>query len=126
MATRKKNPAAVALGRKGGLKGGPARAAKLTPEQRSASARKAVLARWAKTGSAGSHTAAKRSDPVKSDGKLHQPAEAPAPGASVVSASDHALLTLLQRLKTTNDAKEIRQLADELERVIFHRQFQNA
>jgi len=41
-----KNPAAVALGRLGGLKGGKARAARLTPEERSASARKAVLARW--------------------------------------------------------------------------------
>jgi len=36
------------IGRKGGLKGGPARAATLTPEQRSESARKAVRARWAK------------------------------------------------------------------------------
>jgi len=44
----RKNPAAVALGRKGGRKGGPARAAKLTPEERSESARKAVLARWEK------------------------------------------------------------------------------
>jgi len=43
---RRKNPFAVALGRKGGLKGGPARAASMTPEQRSESARKAVLARW--------------------------------------------------------------------------------
>jgi hypothetical protein len=43
-----KDPAAVALGRKGGLKGGPARAAKMTPEERRESARKAVLARWAK------------------------------------------------------------------------------
>ena len=42
----KKDPAAVALGRKGGLKGGPARAAKLTPEQRAESARKAAKARW--------------------------------------------------------------------------------
>ncbi|MGH3036486.1 MAG: hypothetical protein ACRDMU_04825 [Gaiellaceae bacterium] len=41
-----KNPAAVALGRKGGLKGGKARAAKMTPEQRSESARKAAQARW--------------------------------------------------------------------------------
>jgi hypothetical protein len=48
MAKRRKNPYAVALGRKGGLKGGPARAANLTPEQRSESARSAVLARWAK------------------------------------------------------------------------------
>ena len=42
----KKNAAAVALGRKGGLKGGKARAAKLTPEQRADSARKAARARW--------------------------------------------------------------------------------
>ena len=43
-----KDPSAVALGRKGGLKGGPARAAKLTPEQRRESARKAAIARWNK------------------------------------------------------------------------------
>jgi hypothetical protein len=45
---KKKNPHAVALGRLGGLKGGKARTAKLTPEQRTELARKAVLARWAK------------------------------------------------------------------------------
>jgi hypothetical protein len=48
MPKTKKNPAAVALGRLGGLKGGKARAAKLSPEQRSEIARRAVLARWAK------------------------------------------------------------------------------
>jgi hypothetical protein len=49
MATKsKKNPAAVALGRLGGLKGGPALAAKMTPVQRKAAARKAALARWSK------------------------------------------------------------------------------
>lgn len=41
-----KNPAAVALGRLGGKKGGKARAAKLTKEQRSEIARKAAQARW--------------------------------------------------------------------------------
>jgi len=41
-----KDPAAVALGRKGGLVGGKARAAKLTPKQRSDIARKAAAARW--------------------------------------------------------------------------------
>lgn len=41
-----KDPNAVALGRKGGLKGGKARAAKLTPEQRSVIAKKAAKARW--------------------------------------------------------------------------------
>ncbi len=43
-----KDPAAVALGRRGGLKGGPAQARKLTPKQRSESARKAAAARWGK------------------------------------------------------------------------------
>jgi hypothetical protein len=48
MTTRKKHPYAVALGRRGGLKGGPARAAKLTPKERQASARRAAQARWAR------------------------------------------------------------------------------
>jgi hypothetical protein len=43
-----KDPAAVALGRKGGLKGGKARAASMTPEQRSEAARKAAAVRWKK------------------------------------------------------------------------------
>lgn len=41
-----KNPAAVALGRMGGLKGGKARAEAMTQKQRSASAKKAAKARW--------------------------------------------------------------------------------
>jgi hypothetical protein len=44
----RKNPHAVALGRKGGLKGGPARAKALTPERLSAIGKKAIQARWAK------------------------------------------------------------------------------
>lgn len=43
-----KNPAAVALGRRGGAKGGKARAEKLTPEQRSQIARQAAQIRWAR------------------------------------------------------------------------------
>jgi hypothetical protein len=43
---REKDPAAIARGRLGGAKGGPARAAKLTAEQRSESARRAAKARW--------------------------------------------------------------------------------
>jgi hypothetical protein len=43
-----KNPAAVELGRLGGLKGGAARAAKLTPKKRSQIAAKAAKARWGK------------------------------------------------------------------------------
>ena len=43
-----KNPAAVALGRLGGLKGGKARAESLTAKKRSAIAKKAAAARWHK------------------------------------------------------------------------------
>jgi len=43
-----KNPAAVLLGRKGGLKGGKARAAKLSAQKRSQIAKKAANARWQK------------------------------------------------------------------------------
>lgn len=43
-----KNAAAVELGRLGGKKGGAARAAKLSPEERSGIAKKAAAGRWAK------------------------------------------------------------------------------
>jgi len=43
-----KNPAAVMLGRLGGLKGGKARAVKLTAQERSAIAKRAAQARWQK------------------------------------------------------------------------------
>lgn len=46
--TEGKNPNAVALGRLGGLKGGKARASKMTPDQRKALAQKAAKARWQK------------------------------------------------------------------------------
>jgi hypothetical protein len=42
----KKNPAAVALGRLGGLKGGKARMEKLSAKRRSEIAKKAARARW--------------------------------------------------------------------------------
>ncbi len=45
-----KNPAAVVLGRKGGLKGGKARAKVLTPEQRKAISQKGGLAKAARWG----------------------------------------------------------------------------
>src|ERR1700682_4435831 len=98
MTIRRKNAAAVALGRKGGKKGGPARAAKLTPEQRSESARKAVKARWAKA----------------------------KPPTAALNTSDQALLTLLKRIKATDNPIEIRRLTNQLERVIFHKQFRHA
>jgi hypothetical protein len=108
----RKNGAAVALGRKGGLKGGLARATRLTPAQRSASASAsaAVRVRWAKAGKiAVSNT----------------PAETVST-ASTADTSDRALAALLERLRTTTDLAEIRQLSDKIERVVFHKQFENA
>lgn len=45
---KRKNPAAVSLGRLGGLKGGKARAAALSPRRRSEIAREAARRRWSK------------------------------------------------------------------------------
>ena len=48
-----KDPAAVSLGRKGGLKGGRARAEALSPAKRKAIAKNAAAIRWATRSSAG-------------------------------------------------------------------------
>jgi len=93
---KKKNPAAVALGRKGGKKGGPARAAKLTPEQRSESARKAVRTRWSKA------------------------------NTPVLDTSKKALHACLKRIKEAKNEDELRRLTQELQRIVFRRQYQNA
>lgn len=108
---KKKNPAAVALGRKGGKRGGPARAAKLTPEQRSESARRAVQARWAK-----GKTVGRRRKEIN---------EAP-PAATALDTSKKALHLCLKRIKEAKDETEIRRLTGELQRIVFHRQYQNA
>ena len=57
---KRKNPAAVALGRKGGKKGGKARAANLTPEQLAEIGRKGAAVRWAKHLPTGSQSAERR------------------------------------------------------------------
>ena len=45
---------------------------------------------------------------------------------TVADTSDHALLALLKRIKATNNPTELRSLSDEVERVIYHKQFKNA
>jgi hypothetical protein len=101
-AQKKKDPAAVAPGRKGGKKGGLARAAKLTPAERSEGARKAVQARWAKLKANGSET------------------------APVMDTSKKALSACLKRIKETSAEKEILRLTEQLQRIIFRRQYRNA
>jgi len=127
IAKRKKDPAAVALGRKGGKKGGLARAAKLTPAQRSESARKAVQARWAKAKT-------KRSaDYIVNKGETadmktfneFQIDEATSSAVVRSDTSDHAFMSLLKRYKATNDPTEMDKISEQIERMIFHKQYEN-
>ena len=107
----KKDPAAVALGRKGGIKGGPARAATLTAAQRSESARKAVQARWAKV--------------QEGRGRKEEMSDA-APASAVLGTSKKALHLCLKRIKDAKDENELRRLTEELQKIVFHKQYQNA
>jgi hypothetical protein len=56
-----KDPAAVALGRKGGLKGGKSRMASLSAEQRHELAQRAAIVRWGKEAPAEAGASKKRS-----------------------------------------------------------------
>ena len=118
----KKNPAAVALGRKGGKKGGPARAARLTPEQRSESARKAVQARWSKAKRGSSYIAVNRGDMSIGREEISEAA----PATPVLDTSRKALHVCLKRIKDAKNETELRRLTQELQRIVFHRQYQNA
>jgi hypothetical protein len=128
MTVKKKDPAAVALGRRGGKKGGPARAAKLTPEQRSASARKAVQARWAKAKAGSDYTALKRKDVDTkkfTDFRERDTIEAP-PATTVLDASRKALHLCLEQIKEAKNESELRRLTEELQKIVFHKQYRNA
>ncbi len=46
--------------------------------------------------------------------------------SAAVDTSDQALANLFERLRTTDNSDEIRQLSDQIERVVFHKQFANA
>ncbi len=77
-------------------------AADQTPEQRDDSARNAVQARRTKT-------------------KPANPSNAP-----TQDTSRNALHVCLKKIKAANDEAELRRLAEELQRIIFYRQYQNA
>jgi len=77
MAAGRKNPAAITLGREGGKIYGPARASRLTPEQRSQNAREAAFARWAKsrngsTSKRALHLCLKRLKNAKTEGTVRR------------------------------------------------------
>ncbi|HEV3198689.1 MAG TPA: hypothetical protein VGZ73_12295 [Bryobacteraceae bacterium] len=124
----KKDPAAVALGRKGGIKGGPARAAKLTAAERSESARKAVRARWTKANPGSGHkdlntqgTGIKKSRQFPNADVRETVPDGPG-----LDTSKKALHLCLKRIKDATDENELRRLTEELQRIVFHKQYQNA
>lgn len=110
-------------------KGGPARASKLTPEQRSASARKAVQARWAKKANEGI-------DPIvlprkdlagEKSGALHKEEMSETASApTVLGTSKKALHLCLKHIKEAKSDSELRRLTEELQQIVFHRQYRNA
>jgi hypothetical protein len=125
MAVNQKDPAAVALGRKGGKKGGFARAASMTPKQRSESARKAVQARWAKAKEGSDYIAVKETQMGKKFQLRKEMSEA-APTVPTLDTSKKALHLCLKRIKNAKDDNELRRLTEELQRIVFHKQYLNA
>jgi len=109
MAAKQKNPAAIALGRKGGKMDVRARPAPLTPEQRSENARRAASARWAKSANGSSRDTRRLT-----------------PASPRASNSKQALHLCLKRLKRAKDESEVRRLTEELQRIVFHKQYRNA
>ena len=84
-----KSPTKSAAAAAGGKNCGKDRSARLTPERRSESVRKAVQAR-----------------------------------AGIKDSSDSALLALLEELEAATDEPDVRRLSDQIERVIFQKQFE--
>ena len=128
MAVTKKDPAAVALGRKGGKIGGPARAAKLTRERRSEIARRAVQARWAKPKAGGGEIATERRKMGIKKLSLLRTGETSesVPTTTVLDTSKKALHLCLKRIKGAKNENDLRRLTEQLQRIVFHKQYQNA
>ena len=125
MAVKQKDPAAVALGRKGGKKGGYARAASMTPKQRSESARKAVEARWARAAEGSDDKVVKKTQPGKKF-QLRKDLSEATPTAPTLDTSRKALHLCLKRIKSATDENELHRLTEELQRIVFHKQYLNA
>jgi hypothetical protein len=85
-----------------------------------------VTARWAKAKTKTASATKKGGAINTSKESIDQKRLNKTTSSNAIDASDSALVKLLNRLKTTVDPKEIRQLSDQIERVVFHKQFTNA
>jgi len=90
----------------------------MTQAERSESARRAVLARWAKAkGVSASHSKA---------AKKRLKGLPPAPAAAPPENSDQALRLVLRQLRAATARAEISRLTERLERILFHKQLTSA
>ena len=78
----------------------------MTAEQRSASARSAVPARWARAKVTTQRTTA--------------------PNTPALETSKEGLHLCLERIKNATNVAELRRLTEELQRIVFHKQYKNA
>jgi hypothetical protein len=90
---------------------------KRTPEARSDGSRKAVPTRLGK----GKRVSEMQNNPAEKPSTRNQIENIPA-----VDTSDMPLANLLERLRSASNPDEIRQLSEQIERVVFHKQFANA
>jgi len=63
---------------------------------------------------------------IKTLGQFRKEINEAAPATAVVDTSKKALHLCLKRIKDAKDENEIRRLTEELQRIVFHRQYQNA
>ena len=63
---------------------------------------------------------------TKTFGQLRKEINEAAPATTVVDTSKKALHLCLKRIKDAKDENEIRRLTEELQRIVFHRQYRNA
>ncbi len=62
---------------------------------------------------------------AKTSGQLRQEINKAAPASTVVDTSKKALHLCLKRIKDAKNENEIRRLTEELQRIVFHRQYHN-
>jgi hypothetical protein len=62
----------------------------------------------------------------KTFGQFRKEINEAAPATAVIDTSKKALHLCLKRIKDAKDESEIRRLTEELQRIVFHRQYRNA
>src|ERR1035438_130596 len=125
MVAKQRTPAAIGLAGKGGKKGGAARGEgrggeggkEGRPSPRGPAHTQKTQRERQKTGFG---TGAKSGNGSPGDARESTPAN------SRLSTSKQALHIRLKRLKNAKDESEIRRLTDELQRIVFHKQYRNA